>query len=97
MWEDFLDALSGTCLQDEYNKSIRECDVFVMLLSTKVGKYTEEEFEAAFGQFKFRSGKLIYRCVVPCALISPGQFWTGINSTTNKKYDLSVSINIRKE
>jgi hypothetical protein len=30
MWEDFLDALSGTCLQDEYNKSIRECDVFVM-------------------------------------------------------------------
>lgn len=74
MWVDFLDALSVTHLQDEYNKSIRECDVFAMLLSTKVGKYTEEEFEAAFRQFKFRSGQFIHRCVVPCALISPGQF-----------------------
>jgi hypothetical protein len=52
MWEDFLDALSKTRLQDEYNKAIRECDVFVMLFFTKVGKYTEEEFETAFGQFK---------------------------------------------
>jgi hypothetical protein len=52
IWEDFLDALSKTRLQDEYNKAIRDCDVFVMLFWTKVGKYTEEEFEAAVGQFK---------------------------------------------
>ena len=52
MWEDFLDAVSKTRLQDEYNKAIRECDVFVMLFFTKVGQYTEEEFETAFGQFK---------------------------------------------
>ena len=32
MWEDFLDALSPTRLQDEYNKAIRECDVFVMVI-----------------------------------------------------------------
>lgn len=52
MWEDFLDAVSKTRLQDEYNKAIRECDIFVMLFFTKVGRYTEEEFETAFGQFQ---------------------------------------------
>src|SRR5262245_65360048 len=52
LWEDFLDAMSQTRLQDEYNKAIRECDIFLMLFFTKVGKYTEEEFETAFGQFK---------------------------------------------
>jgi hypothetical protein len=51
-WEDFLDVVSQTRLQDEYNKAIRECDVFVMLFFTKVGRYTAEEFETAFGQFK---------------------------------------------
>jgi len=52
VWEDFLDAVSKTRLQDEYNQAIRECDVFVMLFCTKVGPYTEEEFETAFGQFQ---------------------------------------------
>ena len=44
VWEDFLDALSPTRLQDEYNKEIRQCDLFVMLFFTKVGPYTAEEF-----------------------------------------------------
>ncbi len=48
----FLDAVSKTQLQDEYNKAIRECDIFVMLFFTKVRKYTEEEFQTAFGLFK---------------------------------------------
>lgn len=52
LWEDFLDAMSPTRLQDEYNKKIRQCDVFVMLFFTKVGPYTAEEFETAFGQFQ---------------------------------------------
>jgi hypothetical protein len=52
VWENFLDAMSQTRLQDEYDKAIRECDIFVMLFWTKVGQYTEEEFETAFGQFK---------------------------------------------
>ncbi|MGH8522904.1 MAG: hypothetical protein ACREXY_01380 [Gammaproteobacteria bacterium] len=52
VWEDFLDAVSQTRLQDEYNQAIRECDIFVMLFWTKVGQYTEEEFETAFSQFK---------------------------------------------
>lgn len=60
IWEDFLDAVSQTRLQDEYNKAIRECDVFIMLFFTKVGKYTEEEFETAFGQFKETSKPRLY-------------------------------------
>lgn len=60
IWEDFLDALSQTRLQDEYDKAVRECDIFVMLFSTKVGRYTAEEFEAAFGQFKATNKPLIF-------------------------------------
>jgi hypothetical protein len=51
IWEDFLDALSPDGLQKEYNKAIRDCDTFVMLYFTKVGKYTAEEFETAIGAF----------------------------------------------
>ena len=60
IWEDFLDALSQTRLQDRYNEAIRECDIFVMLFFTKVGKYTNEEFETAFGQFKQTNKPFIF-------------------------------------
>ena len=60
VWEDFLDAVSHTRLQDEYNKAIRECDLFVMLFWTKVGQYTEEEFETAFGQFQATNRPFIF-------------------------------------
>jgi hypothetical protein len=60
IWEDFLDAVSRTRLQDEYNIAIRECDLFVMLYWTKVGQYTEEEFETAFGQFKEANRPFIF-------------------------------------
>lgn len=60
IWEDFIDVLSQTRLQDEYNKAIKECDIFVMLFFTKVGKYTREEFETAFGKFKETGKPLIY-------------------------------------
>ena len=52
LWEDFRDAMSETRLQDEYNRAVRECDVFVMLFWTKVGKYSAEEFETALKQFQ---------------------------------------------
>jgi hypothetical protein len=60
IWEDFLDAISQTRLQDEYNKAICDCDLFVMLFWTKVGQYTEEEFETAFGQFKSANKPFIF-------------------------------------
>lgn len=60
IWEDFLDAVSQTRLQDEYNKAIQKCDLFVMLFFTKVGKYTKEEYETAFGQFKETNKPFIF-------------------------------------
>ena len=42
--ENFLDAMSENGLQEEYNRKVRECDVFVSLFKTKTGKFTEEEF-----------------------------------------------------
>jgi Leucine-rich repeat (LRR) protein len=60
LWEDFLDAMSATRLQDEYNKIIAECDIFVSLFHTKVGKYTEEEFFKAFATFKENNKPFIY-------------------------------------
>jgi eukaryotic-like serine/threonine-protein kinase len=60
LWEDFLDAMSKTRLQDEYNRAIRECDLFVLLFFTKVGKYTAEEFETAFGHFQATGKPFIF-------------------------------------
>jgi Leucine-rich repeat (LRR) protein len=51
-WENAFHAMSPTRSQDEYNKALRGCDVFLSLFFTKVGKYAAEEFEAAHDQFK---------------------------------------------
>lgn len=59
-WEHFLDAMSATRLQDEYNAAIAGCDLFVMLFRTKVGQYTAEEFEKAFGRFQETGRPRIY-------------------------------------
>jgi internalin A len=60
LWEDFLDAMSQTRLQDEYNKAITGCDVFVSLFYSKVGQYTREEFLNALETFKANGKPLIY-------------------------------------
>ncbi|MEM8677252.1 MAG: hypothetical protein AAGF83_25855 [Cyanobacteria bacterium P01_G01_bin.67] len=60
LWEDFIDAMSATRLQDEYNKAVADCDIFVSLFHTKVGKYTEEEFLKALETFKANGKPLIY-------------------------------------
>ena len=60
LWEDFLDAMSQTRLQDEYNQAISDCDVFVSLFYSKVGKYTKEEFTKAFGAFKAGGKPIVY-------------------------------------
>ncbi len=58
--ENFLDVMSETRLQDEYNKAIRDCDIFVSLFFTKTGKFTEEEFDVAHRQFKATGRPRIY-------------------------------------
>jgi hypothetical protein len=52
VWEDFLDAVSPTRKQDEYDAAIRGCDLFVLMVATKVGHYTKVEFDTAIGQFQ---------------------------------------------
>ena len=59
-WENFLDVMSSTRLQDEYNRAIRNCDIFVSLFKTKTGKYTEEEFDVAHQTFQETGKPLIY-------------------------------------
>ena len=46
IWED---ANHGGSLrsQDDYNRDLAECGIFLMLFYSKVGKYTREEFEKA--------------------------------------------------
>ena len=60
LWEDAINAMSKTKLQDEYNRMLKECDIFVMLFFSKVGIFTGEEFETAFGQFKEQGKPLVY-------------------------------------
>lgn len=55
-WEDFDDAMSDAGKQADYNAAIVTCDLFVLLVNTKLGKYSLEEFETAWQQY-LRSGK----------------------------------------
>ena len=60
IWENFIDCMSQTRLQDEYNKAAINSDIFVSLFWTKVGKYTKEEFSKAYAHFKEKKKPLIY-------------------------------------
>jgi len=60
IWEDFLEAMSATGLQSEYNKAVKGSDIFILLVHNKVGKYTSEEFEKAFGQFSETNKPFIF-------------------------------------
>lgn len=59
-WEYFLDAISNSRLQDEYNKALANCDVVLSLFFSKAGKYTQEEFDVALQRFKDTGKPLIY-------------------------------------
>jgi hypothetical protein len=60
IWEDLSAGMSLTGSQSEYNKCIKEADIFVLLAYSKVGMYTEEEFENAFGQFQSTKKPFIF-------------------------------------
>ena len=71
-WENFLDAVSKTRKQDDYNKAICECDIFVSLFFTRTGKFTEEEFDVAFSEFQKKNRPEIFTYFkdVPVSLYS---------------------------
>ncbi len=60
VWEDLSARVSSIGSQSEYNKHIKEADIFVLLAFSKVGMYTAEEFQTAFGQFKATKKPFIY-------------------------------------
>jgi hypothetical protein len=60
IWEDLSARMSLTGSQSEYNKFVKDADLFVFLAYSKVGMYTEEEFEHAFGQFQSTKKPFIF-------------------------------------
>lgn len=60
IWEDLSAKMSATGSQSEYNKYVQGADLFVLLVFTKVGMYTGQEFENAFGQFKSAQKPFIF-------------------------------------
>jgi len=88
IWEDFLNAMSPTRLQDEYNKKIRESDIFVGLFFSKVGKYTSEEFDTAYDQF-INTGKPYIFTFFKNAPLMSGDVSDDINSLLKFKEKLN--------
>jgi hypothetical protein len=60
IWEDMSGKMSQTSSQDEYNKRVKSSDLFVILVYTKLGMYTEAEFENAYYSFKANNKPFIY-------------------------------------
>jgi hypothetical protein len=60
IWEDMSARMSSTGSQSEYNKFVEEADIFVFLAYSKVGMYTAEEFEHAFGHFQATQKPFIF-------------------------------------
>jgi len=88
IWEDFLDSISPVRKQDDYNKAIEKCDIFVLLFFTKVGKYTEEEFDIAYQHFN-ETGKPIIFTFFKNAPIESGKIDEKVLSMINFKKRLS--------
>lgn len=59
-WEQGSSAMWKTRSQDEYNAALANCDMLVCLVSTRVGEYTLEEYEAGLALFEATGKPLIY-------------------------------------
>ena len=60
IWEDLSARMAAEGSQSEYNKKVQAADLFILLVYSKVGMYTGEEFEKAFGQFKATQKPFIF-------------------------------------
>lgn len=60
IWEDHTAKMGTEGSQAEYNKCVQAADIFVLLVYTKVGMYTAEEFKNAFGQFNATQKPFIF-------------------------------------
>lgn len=59
-YENFPNEISEAGLQAEYNKALRACDMAVFLLFSKVGTFTDQEFDAAMSAFKTNQAPKIW-------------------------------------
>jgi Leucine-rich repeat (LRR) protein len=59
-WETLPCAVSATRSMDDCIAALKECDVFVSMFHSKVGQYAEEEFDAAYAQFKECGKPLVF-------------------------------------
>jgi|GEM_PF-3150977 len=50
-WRDHTSRMVKEGLQNEYNESVKEGDIFLFLAHTKVGEFTEIEFDNAYRNF----------------------------------------------
>lgn len=87
IWEDFLDAVSKTRLQDEYNEAVKDSDIFISLFFSKAGRFTEEEFDTAYGQF-IKIGKPYVYTYFKDANIKTGDITDEIHSLLKFKQKL---------
>ncbi|MEM9091264.1 MAG: NB-ARC domain-containing protein [Cyanobacteria bacterium P01_F01_bin.53] len=69
IWEDTSSALAADGSQSEYNKILRDCDIFLLLAQNKVGQYTVEEFHNAHQQFLETGKPLIFTYFKPPAVV----------------------------
>ncbi len=51
IWEEFDEYMVKEGKQNEYNRTVDGCDIFVLLFSDFVGRYSKEEFTHAFETF----------------------------------------------
>lgn len=87
-WENFLDAISETRMQDEYNEALKQCDLVICLFFTKVGRFSEEEFDTAYELFK-NEGKPKIWTYFKDASITTGSITDDFNSLLKFKNKLA--------
>ncbi|MEO6720598.1 MAG: pYEATS domain-containing protein [Ferruginibacter sp.] len=87
-WEEGLEKTSKTMMQDEFNKALKKCDIYLSLFFTKVGKYSAEEFDMAFAYFK-ETGKPFMYTYFKDAPINTEQINNDINSLLQFKKKLN--------
>ncbi len=59
-YERDTDSFAEGRKQDEYNHQIANCDIFIMLYSSRIGKFTEEEYDFAYDTFMKNGAPLCY-------------------------------------
>lgn len=59
-WRDHTDRMVKEGLQHEYNQSVKEADLFVLLAKTRIGEFTQMEFDEAYQSFVEKGSPFIF-------------------------------------